>query len=131
VPQDHPLIPPTNLEAEAHGLLDRALSILQDNQRLVMAALRKMALDLTMYSDALLVTATLNGLGGLVRLRPSVANKIINAILNFNPFKLANSPMTPANKVMIKSMEKTVVVFLQNVLKRFEFPGSVPGHTLF
>ncbi|TID17127.1 hypothetical protein E2P81_ATG09683 [Venturia nashicola] len=101
VPADHPIIPYKNLEAEAHGLLDRALSILEDNQ-----------------SDALLVTATLNGLGGLVRLRPTIASRIVNAIMNFNPFKLANSPMTSANKVMIKSMEKTVVVFLTNILKR-------------
>jgi symplekin len=75
-------------------------------------------INLTRHSDALLVTATLNGLGGLVRLRPTLANRIINAILNFNPFKLANSPMTSTNKVMIKSMEKTVVVFLANFLKR-------------
>lgn len=73
---------------------------------------------LTRHSDALLVTATINGLGGLVRLRPTIASRIINAIMNFNPFKLANSPMTSANKVMIKSMEKTVVVFLTNFLKR-------------
>ena len=70
-------------------------------------------------SDALLVTATLNGLGGLMRTRATVANRILNAVLNFNPFRLANSPMTPANKMMIRSMEKTVVIFLQHILKRY------------
>jgi symplekin len=66
----------------------------------------------------LLVTATLNGLGGLMRTRATVASRILNAVMNFNPFKLANSPMTPANKMMIRSMEKTVVVFLHHILKR-------------
>lgn len=35
VPSDHPLIPPSNLEAETHGLLDRLLGIIQDNTRQV------------------------------------------------------------------------------------------------
>ncbi len=33
VPRDHPLIPPRNLEAEASGLLDRLLTIFQENAR--------------------------------------------------------------------------------------------------
>jgi symplekin len=33
VPPDHPILKPQNLEAEAHGLLDRALGILQENNR--------------------------------------------------------------------------------------------------
>lgn len=53
-----------------------------------------------------------------MRTRATVANRILNAVLNFNPFRLANSPMTPANKMMIRSMEKTVVIFLQHILKR-------------
>ncbi|OJD29818.1 mrna cleavage and polyadenylation specificity factor complex subunit [Diplodia corticola] len=101
VPRDHPLIPPPNLEAEASGLLDRLLSILQDE-----------------ISDALLVTATLNSLGSLIRTRASVANKIVSTVLNFNPLKLANSPMTPKSKVMIKSMERTVRALLINVVKK-------------
>ncbi|KAF2435728.1 hypothetical protein EJ08DRAFT_286859 [Tothia fuscella] len=100
VPPDHPLIPPPNLEAEAQGLLDRALGILQEH-----------------HSDALLVTAVINGLGGLVRLRATIANRIITAILNFNPFRLTSSPMNTANKLMIKSMEKTTSIFLANLLK--------------
>jgi hypothetical protein len=73
---------------------------------------------LMIYSDALLVTATLNGLGGLVRLRATVATRIVNAVLNFNPFALAKPPLNSATKLMIKSMEKTVSVFLTNLLKR-------------
>ncbi|KAF9633714.1 Armadillo-like helical protein [Lasiodiplodia theobromae] len=101
VPRDHPLIPPPNLEAEASGLLDRLLSILQDE-----------------ISDALLITATLNSLGSLIRTRASVANKIVSTVLNFNPLKLANSPMTSKTKVMIKSMERTVRALLVNVVKK-------------
>lgn len=35
VPRDHPIIPPSNLEAEASGLLDRLLGVLQDNSESV------------------------------------------------------------------------------------------------
>ncbi|KAK7542905.1 uncharacterized protein J3D65DRAFT_615344 [Phyllosticta citribraziliensis] len=101
VPRDHPLIPPPNLEAEASGLLDRLLSILQEEA-----------------SDALLVTATLNCLGGLIRTRASIANKIVSTVLSFNPLKLANSPMTPKNKVMVKSMERSTRALLLNVIKK-------------
>ncbi|KAF2146618.1 uncharacterized protein K452DRAFT_262560 [Aplosporella prunicola CBS 121167] len=101
VPRDHPLIPPPNLEAEASGLLDRLLSILQEE-----------------LSDALLVTATLNSLGSLIRTRASIANKIVSTVLNFNPLKLANSPMTPKTKVMMKSMERTTRALLLNVIKK-------------
>ncbi|OCK80984.1 hypothetical protein K432DRAFT_381741 [Lepidopterella palustris CBS 459.81] len=101
VPRDHPLIPPPNLEAEASGLLDRLLSILHEDT-----------------SDALLITATLNSLGTLIRARPAIANKILSAIFNFNPLKLANSPMTSRSKVMMKSIERTTRALLMNILKR-------------
>ncbi|KAF1808643.1 mRNA cleavage and polyadenylation specificity factor complex subunit [Eremomyces bilateralis CBS 781.70] len=101
VPRDHPLMQPDNLEAEASGLLDRILGILQENS-----------------SDALLVTATLNCLGALIRSRASIANKIVNTVLYFNPLKLANSPMTPANRLKIKSMERTTRALLLNVIKK-------------
>ncbi|KAF2805940.1 uncharacterized protein BDZ99DRAFT_449623 [Mytilinidion resinicola] len=101
VPRDHPLLQLPNLEAEASGLLDRLLDILQSD-----------------ISDALLVTATLNSLGTLVRCRPVIANKIISAVLNFNPFKLANSPLTSKSKVMMKAMERTGRALLVNLMKR-------------
>lgn len=73
-----------------------------------------------LYSDALLVTATLNSLGTLVKLRASIANKVISAVLNFNPFVLAqNGPITVKSKVMVKSMTRTHIVFLTNILKRY------------
>lgn len=35
IPPNHPILDPRQLEAEATGLLDRMLGILQDNSRLV------------------------------------------------------------------------------------------------
>ncbi|RDL38396.1 uncharacterized protein BP5553_02736 [Venustampulla echinocandica] len=101
VPQNHPLLAPRNLEAEASGLLDRMLSVFQES-----------------ISDAILVDATLNTLSILIRARPQVANRILNVILNFNPLKQANSPMTPKLRVMVKSMEKTTRLLLMHINKR-------------
>ncbi|KAF2869363.1 hypothetical protein BDV95DRAFT_577173 [Massariosphaeria phaeospora] len=101
VPRSHPLIPYVSLEAEGHGLLDRMLGILHGD-----------------HSDALLVTATLNSLGMLMQRRPIAVNKILASVFNFNPLKLANSPMTPKNKVIMKSIERTTRALLMNVMKR-------------
>lgn len=77
-------------------------------------------LYLTVHSDALLVTATLNSAGSLIRSRPAIANKIISAVLTFNPLKLAiSSPMAPKTRVMVKSMERTTRAFLLHVMKRY------------
>ncbi|KAL8909973.1 MAG: hypothetical protein Q9171_004706 [Xanthocarpia ochracea] len=111
VPREHPLIPPSRLEPEALGLLDRLLNVFHEEK-----------------SDAILVNATLNCLGALIRTRQNAANKIITAILNFNPLKQANSPMTPKMKVQIKSMEKTARMVLINVMRRNEngpFAGRI------
>lgn len=67
----------------------------------------------------MLVDATLNSLSILIRARPHIANKILNVILNFNPLKQANSPMTPKLRVVVKSMEKTTRALLVHILKRF------------
>ncbi|KAF2836325.1 hypothetical protein M501DRAFT_267523 [Patellaria atrata CBS 101060] len=102
VPRDHPVIPPPQLEAEASGLLDRLLGILQEE-----------------VSDALMVTATMNILGSLIRYRPTIANKIISVVLNFNPFRLAQfQPFTPKTKVMIRSMERTMRSLLVHLIKK-------------
>lgn len=76
-------------------------------------------MSLTGNSDALLVTATLNALGTLIQRRPIVANKILSSVLNSNPLKLANSPMTPKNKIIMKSIERTTRALLVNVMKRY------------
>ncbi|RMY12574.1 hypothetical protein D0868_02492 [Hortaea werneckii] len=102
VPRDHPVIPPSNLEAEASGLLDRLLGVLQDN-----------------LTDALVVTATLNSLATLVHRRASVSNKVLTTILNFNPLALAGTGrMDGKDRVAIRSMARTTISFLLNVLKR-------------
>ncbi|KAL1897887.1 hypothetical protein Sste5346_003739 [Sporothrix stenoceras] len=102
IPANHPLLDPRHLEAEATGLLDRMLGVLQDNS-----------------SDALIVDATLNTLSILVRTRPTTVNRTINAILNFNPLKLATtSSITPRIRVMVKSMEKTTRMLLIHLMKR-------------
>lgn len=100
VPPGHQSLDPRNLEAEASGLLDRMLIVLQES------------------SDALVVDATLNCLSILVRTRPATSNRVVNALLNFNPLKLANSPLTPKTRVMMRSMEKTSRLLLIHLMKR-------------
>lgn len=101
VPREHPLLPYANLEAEASGLLDRLLGIINGD-----------------HSNALLITATLNTLGTLIQRRPIIAPKIVHNLLQFNALKLANSPMTPTNKVILKSIERTTRALFVNILKR-------------
>ncbi|CAK7198401.1 hypothetical protein SEUCBS139899_001062 [Sporothrix eucalyptigena] len=105
VPPNHPLLEPRHLEAEATGLLDRMLGVLQDNS-----------------SDALIVDATLNTLSILVRTRPTTVSRTINAILNFNPLRLATNSngtaITPRTRVMVRSMEKTTRMLLIHLMKR-------------
>ncbi|KAH6638005.1 hypothetical protein C7974DRAFT_422942 [Boeremia exigua] len=101
VPRDHPVISYVSLEAEGHGLLDRLLDIIHGD-----------------HSDGLLVTATLNTLGVLMHRRPIAVNKILTSIFNFNPFKLASAPLTPRNKVIMKSIERTTRSLMMNIMKR-------------
>jgi symplekin len=118
VPRDHPVIPYVSLEAEGHGLLDRLLDIIHGDHR---SEMRNQAsgIYLTWNSDGLLVTATLNTLGVLMHRRPIAVNKILTSIFNFNPLKLANAPLTPKNKVIMKSIERTTRSLLMNIMKRY------------
>jgi symplekin len=117
-PRDHPLIPYASLEAEGLGLLDRLLDIIHGDHRLDIPAERGESI-LTKTSDGLLITGTLNSLGFLMHRRPNIANKILNSVFNFNALKLANAPMTPKNRVIIKSIERTTRALLMNVMKRY------------
>ncbi|KAI2621248.1 hypothetical protein GGR54DRAFT_600704 [Hypoxylon sp. NC1633] len=101
IPSNHTLLDAPKLEAEATGLLDRMLSVLHDNN-----------------SDVLVIDATLNTLSILVRNRPATSNRILNTVLNFNPLKLASSPITPKTKVIVQSMEKTTRMLLMHLLRR-------------
>jgi symplekin len=117
LPRNHSLLPYGALEAEGHGLLDRLLGIIHGDHRLDRLAVN-IGMNLTDNSDALLVTAVLNTLGMLIQRRPIAAKNILDSVLNFNPLKLANSPMTPKNKVIMKSIERTTRALLVNVMKR-------------
>ena len=69
-------------------------------------------------SDAVLVTATLNCLSVLIRARQSITNKIVSAILSFNPLKDISSTLTPKAKVEIKAVERTMRALLTHVYRR-------------
>ncbi|CAK7268275.1 hypothetical protein SEPCBS119000_002977 [Sporothrix epigloea] len=105
VPPGHPILEPRHLEAEATGVLDRMLSVLQDNS-----------------SDALIVDATLNTLSILVRTRPATGNRVLNTILNFNPLQLASgsssTSISSRTRVIVRSMEKTTRMLLIHLMKR-------------
>nr|OQO31205.1 hypothetical protein B0A51_01584 [Rachicladosporium sp. CCFEE 5018] len=101
VPSEHSVLKVGNLEAEASGLLDRLMFVLQENS-----------------VDALLVTATLNALATIVQRRPSVGSKILGTVLNFNPLKLASGTASGKDKVAVRSMTRTKMSFLLNAIKR-------------
>lgn len=128
VPPNHQSLDPRTLEAEATGLLDRILSVLQES-RYEGHHSQESDVDIELIegtSDALVVDATLNCLSILVRTRPGTSNRILNALLNFNPLKLANSPMTPRTKVLVRSMEKTSRILLIHLSKRDPHNPMVP-----
>ncbi|CBF84897.1 RNA-processing protein PTA1 [Aspergillus nidulans FGSC A4] len=101
VPRNHAILSLPNLEAESSGLLDRILSIFQEDA-----------------SDPVLVNATLNCLAVVIRTRQSIGNKIINAILNFFPARHMRLPVTPAVRIGVKSMERTARAVFINIMKR-------------
>jgi symplekin len=79
---------------------------------------------LTTARDPILIDATLNCLAILIRTRPAVANKILSAILNFNPFRSAPTSMTPRLLVIYRSMERTTFALLKFIMK------SMPNHAM-
>ncbi|KKA30570.1 hypothetical protein TD95_001084 [Thielaviopsis punctulata] len=105
IPPSHALLDPRTLEAEAHGLLDRILSILQDSNTNVL-------------NEGLVVDATMNCLAILVRTRHNIANRIFGVVLNFDPYRHTNGMMTPKDKIVTRSMMKTVRIFLIGFMKR-------------
>ena len=126
MPPDHPLIPTSRLQAEALGLLDRILNVFQDSRPLVnLSPMAAELRDSQAFSDTLLVTATINSIGVLVRTRPAVANRILSAMLNFNPFQSVSFPIEARAKIRIKSMERTIRAFLLNLNKRSVLTESV------
>ncbi|KAG9257911.1 mRNA cleavage and polyadenylation specificity factor complex subunit [Emericellopsis atlantica] len=108
VPPNHQLLSTPSLEAEGMGLLDRMLGVLHES------------------SDALVVDATINCLSILIRTRPGTSSRILNALLSFDPLKLADGPMTSKQKVMVRSMEKTTRMLLIHLSKRDPHNPMVP-----
>lgn len=68
-------------------------------------------------SDPSLATATLNNLSAIIKTRPPMASKIINAVLSFNPLAGAARGLTIGNRLLMVSMEKTARVLLLNVVR--------------
>ncbi|KAJ5744037.1 hypothetical protein N7533_008907 [Penicillium manginii] len=101
VPRTHPVLKISYLEAEASGLLDRLLGVFQEE-----------------LCDVLIVNATLNCLSPLIRTRQSIANKIINTVLEFFPTRHVRPPFTPTVRVNVKSMERTARALLVNIIKK-------------
>ena len=64
-----------------------------------------------------MIDATLNCLAVLIRSRPAIANKILQAVLNFNPLNHASASMTPRLTVIFKSMERTTRALLRYVMR--------------
>jgi symplekin len=124
IPPNHTVLNVHALEAEATGLLDRMLGVLQDNNRYESQRIGCADDTVTnwmpsvLHSDVLTVDATLNTLSILVRMRPSTSNRVLNAILNFNPLRLATTSMTPKTKVIVRSMEKTTKMLLTHLARR-------------
>lgn len=123
VPRDHSVLNGNAMEAEATGLLDRMLSVLQENRYGCRPFCHSDSatdrVSCLLCSDVLIVDATLNTLSILVRMRPMTSNKILNAILSFNPLKLATTPMTPKMKVIIRSLEKTTRMLCMHLSRRY------------
>ncbi|KAF8242187.1 hypothetical protein K440DRAFT_591226 [Wilcoxina mikolae CBS 423.85] len=100
VPANHPLLPLSSLDAEAQGLLDRLLSIFHEKR-----------------SEPILIAATLNNLAPLVKTRPPLAQKVIAAVLAFNPFAEIPPSISIHDRLMIISIEKTVRALLLNIVR--------------
>lgn len=116
------------LEAEATGLLDRMLGALLEINRYEYSRLdrkRNMAanqMSCPTCSDVLIVDATLNTLSIIVRMRPSLTNRALNAVLSFNPFAMATASATPKTKVLVRSLEKTVRMLCIHLSRRYGIP---------
>lgn len=57
----------------------------------------------------------MNCLAVLIKTRPVIQAKILTTVLNFNPLRLANGPMTPKTMVLIQSLQRTTRALLRYV----------------
>jgi len=120
------------------GLLDRILSVLQDNNRYVRfffvldlgtgrhTCMRARLTSFIAYSDPHVVDATINCLSVIARTRPNTTTRIVNVVIGFDPFRQASPTMTARTRVVVKSLEKTARMFLIHLSKRDPHHALVP-----
>ena len=99
-PPDHPFIPVQALEAEGMKLLEGIITLFAQG----LGDLRFMA------NNVDLLSATLNSMGNLVKLRPAFASWIVLTLSNWTPASLAGLPASS-----IRSVEKAVRILLYNI----------------
>lgn len=100
VPRAHQLLQLPMLEAETSALTDRLLSVIQENS-----------------IDPLLIDATMNSLAVLIKTRPAIQAKVLQTVLNYNPLRAANGPMTSRQVVVIKSLQRTTRALLRFTMR--------------
>lgn len=77
-----------------------------------------------MRSEPTLITATINNLAHLVKTRPPLAQKVINAVIAYNPFSgISSRPITVHDHLMLRSIEKTIRVMMMNIMRYQFFPA--------
>ena len=77
------------------------------------------------YRDAPAITATVNCLPTLVKTRTTIANKILNAVLAFNPLAHGGQANSYRDRFIAKSLEKTVRTMLIHLV-RYEYIATTP-----
>lgn len=68
-------------------------------------------------SDPLLIDPTMNCLAVLLKTRPAIQAKILQTLLNYNPFRAAGEPLTPRSLVVMKSLQRTIRALLRWVMR--------------
>jgi symplekin len=99
-PPDHPFIPVQALEAEGMKLLEGIITLFAQG----MGDLRFMANNVDFLS------AILNSMGNLVKLRPAFASWIVLTLSKWTPASLAGLPASS-----IRSVEKAIRILLYNI----------------
>lgn len=68
-------------------------------------------------SDPLVIDPTMNCLAVLIRTRPTISNKILATVLNYNPLKSAIHPMTLRTVITVRSLERTTRALLRFIIR--------------
>ncbi|KAI9890368.1 MAG: hypothetical protein M1814_004154 [Vezdaea aestivalis] len=120
----HPLVSEQDKESMAMAslaILAQMVELPSEDGPVVKAAMQALSSIypfIFKHTEAMVVDATLYSINLIIRKRPNLYHKIINAVLNFNPLHDASAGMPVGRKFQIKSMEKTTKAFLINMNKR-------------